>query len=421
MESLKKLEKSKNYPILISTIKEKVFKDKRILEDHYVKRWLGKRFRNIFIQEMTKDEKAIDVATQKKLIGVDERSVKEKLATRFLKEEGPDEWNLEMPEPSSVSVSKDLTLLFCPGLLSGLLPVMAFKEEFPIIEEEFGIRILQSDSHPVRSCDANSIDILNAIEKGKGLKSDATPVPKADELPTKDLIVLAYSKGMPDLLHTILKKPNIAKRIRCIVNWAGAPGGSYLANSLLGVLDGIQIGVSIPEEFGKVLHLLSPVIEIPEHIKRLAEYDIQGAVKDLNTHRRAEFLEEHSKFFRSLQIPVFNITGATTALEVPYYQLQGLLELNKYDANNDMQVIQRHSRFHSPLSVDLSVMHAHHWDMSYGQFPARLKFGSLNLDHPFPRLAALRAVLKFLGELGFLEKKRNVPVIKKKVISKKKR
>jgi hypothetical protein len=77
--------------------------------------------------------------------------------------------------------------------------------------------------------------------------------------------------------------------------------------------------------------------------------------------------------------------------------------LNKYDANNDMQVVQKHSKLSMPMATDLAMLHGHHWDVSYGPFPPRMRFGSPNLDHPFPKEAALSAMFRFAIELGLID------------------
>ena len=78
MEDLKNLEKSGKYDELISTVSGLIGSDKRALENSYIKSWLGKRWRNIFISEAAKDEDAVYTATSKKLFGgTDSRSSRE--------------------------------------------------------------------------------------------------------------------------------------------------------------------------------------------------------------------------------------------------------------------------------------------------------------------------------------------------------
>ncbi|MCB1179772.1 MAG: hypothetical protein KDK36_19500 [Leptospiraceae bacterium] len=406
MEELKQLEKSGKYDELISSINNLLKTDIKNINDPYIKSWLGKRWRNIFINESSKIEKAVETATKKKIFGKDERPPKEKVAFRYLRGDGPDEWKNEFPE-ASLKPIKNTTLIFCPGLLSGLLPVMAFKEEFPLIKEKFDINIIQSDSHPMRSCEANMADLLNAIEKGKGMNYLTEEIKEEDAIPPEgDLFVITYSKGAADLLTLLVNRPELAPRIKCVFNWAGAPGGSYLANSIYDSIKGLKLelpeGIEIPEELVNIFHVISPAITLPKQIRRLPEYDIQGALKDLTTTARGEFLEENLSKINDLNIPFFNITGSTTAMEVPYFQLQGVLELNKYDANNDMQATQKHSKIEIPMATDLALLHGHHWDLSYGPFPERMRLGSPNLDHPFPREAALSAMILFASELGFI-------------------
>ncbi|MCB1143093.1 MAG: hypothetical protein H7A24_10670 [Leptospiraceae bacterium] len=400
MEELKNLEKNGNYEELISRVRDLVKEDVRKLEDPYVKSWLGKRWRNLFITEAAKDENAVAVATEKKLFGgSDDRDPRQKVALRYLRAEGPDEWSNEYPKLDKKPI-QNTTLVFAPGLLTGLLPVMAFQDEFPLVESEFPIRILQSDSHPMRGCEANVSDLLNAIEKGRGLDAHAKHIEEGKEQPPGDIFIISYSKGTPDVLTLLSKRPDLKSRIKCIFNWAGAPGGSYLANSMYESLKDININLS--EELAKILTLISPVIELPQKVQRLPEYDIKGAILDLVTTKREEFLEENLKKIDELNIPIFNITGSTTAMEVPYFQIQGVMELNKYDANNDMQVTQRHSKVNTPIATDLAMLHGHHWDISYAPFPQRMRFGSPNLDHPFPRKAALSAMILFAQEMGFI-------------------
>jgi hypothetical protein len=402
MEELKELEKLKKYEQLIERVKSVIQSDIRNFEDPYIKLWLGKRWRNLFIQEASKDEEALKVATEKKLFGgKDNRPPKQKIASRYLRAEGPDEWELDMPQPKRKGIENS-TLIFCPGLLTGLLPVLAFQNEFPVVSESIPIRIVQSDSHPVRSCEANMSDLLNAIENGKGLNEKAEYIKTEEAIPPKDIFIISYSKGTADVLTLLSHRPDLKNRIKCIFNWAGAPGGSYLANSMYDSLKDVQLDPSLSGNIAELMRVVSPVIQLPKKILRLPEYDIKGAIYDLTTKRREEFLEQNIKKIDDLNIPIFNITASTTVTEVPYFQIQGVMELNKYDANNDMQVTQKHSKVSSPMATDLAMLHGHHWDVSYAPFPKRLRFGSPHLEHPFPRKAALIAMIDLARELALI-------------------
>ena len=158
------------------------------------------------------------------------------------------------------------------------------------------------------------------------------------------------------------------------------------------------------EQAKNVLSIVSPVVNFNKGtLRRDDEFDIKASVVDLTTTKRDQYWEDNQDFFTKLPFPIFNLTGSTTALEVPYFQIQGTLELNKYDANNDMQVTQNQAKVSVPMSTDLAMLHGHHWDCSYGPFPKSMRFGSPHLDHPFPKTAAIFAMTELAWELGFLD------------------
>jgi hypothetical protein len=401
LSEIKKLIASGEYDKAIKKIKLTVKKNKRNFKNPEIKDWCAKRWRNIFINEAVQFPEAIESARTRPIFGKDERPDKHKIATRFLKGEGHEEWNFEMPE-SQVKEIKKTTMIFCPGLLSGLFPVLAFQDTFPIIEEMFGMKIIQSNSHPMRSCEANMDDLIKAIDKGIGLDENSDSITEEDATPPKDIFIVAYSKGMPDLLYLLTKRPDLKNRIRCIFNYAGAPGGSYLANTLYDTIK--DLNFNIKEQFDMLMKIISPIIDLPGQVKRLSEYNVKAAILDLTTEIRGEFLKAHLKKIDLMNIPIFNITASTTVTEVPYFQIQGVLDLNKYDANNDMQVTQKHSKVHSPMATDLAMLHGHHWDVSYSSFKKMgLSFASNHLDHPFPKTAAMIAMVKLASELGLID------------------
>ena len=104
-----------------------------------------------------------------------------------------------------------------------------------------------------------------------------------------------------------------------------------------------------------------------------------------------------------LGIPIFNLVGSTTLLKAPSFQADGVARLNRYDSNNDMQVTAYQAALQMPMATHLALLNAHHWDLSYGKFPKSLRALSPNLDHPFPKKAALVANLLLAGELGLID------------------
>ena len=82
--------------------------------------------------------------------------------------------------------------------------------------------------------------------------------------------------------------------------------------------------------------------------------------------------------------------------------MQGTMEVNRYDSNNDMQLTQAQAKLNVPMASDLAMLRAHHWDMSYDAFPRLMRLGSPNLDHPFPKEAAVKAMIMLAIELGLI-------------------
>ena len=159
---LKDLEQQGHYVELISVLKAHMTHNKRTFADPYVKEWVGKRWRNLFIQEAVHDKHAVKVATKKLGLGKDKRSVEQKIAERFLKGEQLTEWAIAMPT-AQCTTQLDTSLIFCPGFINGILPAHAFAEEFPQLEKEFGWNIFQADAHPMRGCEANEADLLLSL------------------------------------------------------------------------------------------------------------------------------------------------------------------------------------------------------------------------------------------------------------------
>nr|HNH43857.1 hypothetical protein [Agitococcus sp.] len=313
------------------------------------------------------------------------------------------EWQLTMPSVQA-SMQIDDTLVFCPGFINGLLPAHAFSAEFPQLEEEYGWKIFQADLHPVRSCEANQADLLAAILEGKGFQSN--PGAASDQFrtpnPPDKVFLMGYSKGAPDILSTLAQHHDkLDGKVQCVVTWAGAIGGSYMADNFYELIKNADTDL-LTGRLHDFLQLLAPQITRKGSLRRLDEYDIKGAVHSLTTHARNEFYKQYHQLLDDLNIPIINITAATTALEVPTFQMADCLNLTRYDGNNDMQVTQEQAKFKIPMAAHAAMLHGHHWDISYPPFPRAIRMTSPNLDHPFPRKAAIIAIYQLLAELGLI-------------------
>jgi len=399
---LKALEKKGEYEALIKELRTMIKADKRVLTANYVKQWCGKRWRNLFISAAVEDKEAVKVASKRGLLGrKDKRPDRQKIAERFLKGDEIAEWSIEMPA-AQIARKKNVTLVFCPGFINGLLPVQAFPEEFPALVKEEGWKIIRADSHPMRGCDANNADLLRAINLGEGAAANTNLINAGKGKPPKDIILMGYSKGGPDILSLLAHHPEIRPRVRCVFTWAGAIGGAHAADAIYDMIKDMDLNMVVGQ-LNAFLKLISPAIVTEGKLRRFDEYDIKDGVRSLTTTARGDFLREHKQSIDDANIPIFCVTTATTLMEVPTFQMQDALNLNKYDANNDMQLTQAQAKLDIPMATHLAMLHGHHWDISYPPFPIGRRLGSPNLDHPFPRKAAIQAIFRFSSELGLMD------------------
>jgi len=404
MPSLRELERRGDYLGLIGEVKGRLGEDRRALADPEIKLWCARRFRNLFLAEAEREPAALAEASRAPSPGAgEERTPRQKLADRFFRNAGVSEPYVTLPAAQIGDVRRT-TLVFCPGLLNGMIPIGAFQSALPAVEARYGMRVLRVDAHPVRGCEANVEDLRATVERGLGQASDLLPITEATAIPPGDMVLLGYSKGIADALTLLVRHPEIVPRVRAIVSWAGAVSGSYIANDIYNAVKDVNMPRGrIGEPFTTILKIVAPVVRLEGAVRRLDEYDIKSALRDLTTDVRAAFMEDNRAFFEGLSIPLFNITGATTLLEVPYFQATGVIRLNQFDTDNDMQLIQAQAKLPGPLATDLAMFHAHHWDMAYDAFPDNRRLGSSNLDHPFPKTSAVGALVALLAELGIID------------------
>ncbi len=411
VSELRELDQRGDHAALIDGLRERIAADRRTLADPWVKDWCGRRWRSLFVAEAARDSDAVSVASTRVSIpgtdlsvrrGKDQRTERRRIAERFLHDPSDEDWE-ESTLPARHSGISEATLVFCPGLIGSMLPARAFKQPFATVAAEHGWRIVCAEAHPMRGCEENVDDLVAAIDRGEGLDHDCMPIQAGEASPPADVFLLCYSKGAADALTLLAHRRELASRIKAVYSWGGAIGGSYLADDIYAALERVNIPLgSVSEPLKALLRTVFPVVNLDDASVRLDEFDIKAAIRDLTTGAREQFLHEHADAIDALDVPFFSISGATSPLEVPYFQAQGAMELGRHDPHNDMQLTQEQARLAIPMSTHLATLRAHHWDMSYDPFPIRARLGSANLDHPFPRRAALTAIFDLTAELGLI-------------------
>ncbi|HQZ85035.1 MAG TPA: hypothetical protein PLB21_05320 [Actinomycetota bacterium] len=397
-----------DYDTVITLVREAMTQDPMAaLADSVINEWIGKRFRNIFITEGVSNPDTLKHSQASFPLNlIDPRSERERVAKRMISNVTDEEIALEMPKAQPVGFS-NVTLVFAPGLLTGLLPSLAFQSVWPQLINRFGVRIQVVDAHPMRSTEANVADLEDTLERGIGVSPiDASFITaEQDPVPPGDVILMGYSKGGPDILSLLIARPDLAPRVKAVIGWAGAIGGSYLANDIYEKIKGVpkfNVVEDMSADIGELMLRLAPIVQVNNINRRLDEYDIKGAIESLTTTYREKFLADNAEALANLDIPMFYFTGSTHLLEVPYYQRQGTLELLAYDKYNDMQLTQEQARPPLPTAPHLSMFHANHWDLSYDTFPWYTTLGSTKLKDPFAREPAMAAILLMMSELGLM-------------------
>lgn len=404
---LAKHEKAGDYLAVIEGVRGALGADPSAFKDPWIKGWVGRRWRDLFLQEAVKDKDAVEYASKPPLLApvplpgfLKSSNPRRAIAERFLKDAPASEWQAEMPVAQHDSI-ENTTLILCGGLLTGLLHADAhsFPVEAERLHREKGWRTLRADVHPMRSCEANEADIEAAF-RGEGL--DALMKPIEDPVPPDKVFLLGYSKGTPDILSFLLHHPEYHDQIKGVFTWGGAIGGSYTAD---GVYDQIK---NLPTEgsfeyISTLLAVISGTVLSKAGLRRFDEYDIKGAMNDLRTEVRETFNAENAEYLDSLGIPFLALTGATTPLEVPSIQFMDAVRLSSFDANNDMQLTQKQAILPIGMNAHIAMAHAHHWDIAYAPFPLAMRLAVPNLEHRWPRYAALVACWELMAELGLID------------------
>ena len=360
-----------------------------------VKAWIARRYRYLFTVECAQSPEALGLAGLG--LGVAPNSAtRQQLAARFLAGIDPHEVAGEQPDPPDPQLVGS-TVLFAPGLLTGLLPDLALGDVWPLMHARFGLRVIAADAHPMRGCQENVADLAAALTQGVGYDEaghlrgpgEATP-------PEGDVLVVAYSKGGPDTLSLLAERPELAGRIRTVVGWAPAFFGSPVADEALALqlrdprtLDRAQ----------RALAAFGPVLtggERDHFNRRIDEYDPTGAVRDLTRGERSQWWAAHRAAIAATGIPFLTVAADA-----------GLADREAEDGpdgGSDLQLRVPDTRLDLPSFVALAVVRTDHWDIAYPlRNPgARGPHTSTRAFQPFPRAAAMAALIRTLAEVGLL-------------------
>jgi hypothetical protein len=102
-----------------------------------------------------------------------------------------------------------------------------------------------------------------------------------DPVPPEDSLLIGYSKGSPDILSLLVKRPDLSPRIRGSLGWTGTIGGSFLADDIYEQLTSIKLPIStgdLTKGLTRPVLRLVPITSIQKIHRRVSEYDTIGAI-----------------------------------------------------------------------------------------------------------------------------------------------
>ena len=215
------------------------------------------------------------------------------------------------------------------------------------------------------------VDALSGIEKNARQIRDAIMAMPEETGPPR-LVLVGYSKGMPDILEAVVRYPEIRGRIAAILSAAGAVGGSALAKDA-------------EQEKAEILrHWPGAVCDKGDG----------GAVASLRPDVRSAWMAQNPlppelRYYSLVTLPTPD--RVSRIIEKTYRKLGAI------DWRNDSQVI--YSDQIIPGSTLLGFLNGDHWSIAV----------PLSRSHPtisrwwvnkndYPREAMLEAVLRFIEE-----------------------
>jgi hypothetical protein len=186
------------------------------------------------------------------------------------------------------------------------------------------------------------------------------------------IVLVGYSKGVPDALEALVTYPEIQDRIAAMVSIAGAVGGSLLANDapeLLLELVPLIPGTQCERGDGLAIHSLRPVIR----------------QRWLATHRLPD------------SIPYFSLVSFANRDRISNILVPSYNKLSVIDPRNDSQVL-----FYDQIVPDstlLGYVNVDHWAVALPLARRQPTLGSTFVDrNDFPREALLEAVVRYVEE-----------------------
>jgi len=215
------------------------------------------------------------------------------------------------------------------------------------------------------------VDALSSSAKNARQIRDAI-IEMASKDTGSDLVLIGYSKGVPDILEAVVAYPELRKRVVAVVSVAGAVGGSPLAN------DATQSQLEL------LRHWPGSNCSIGDG----------GALESLRPDRRKIWLAKHPL---PHDFPYYSLVTYPKPERISSVLKSNYKKLSQMDARNDGQLLFYDQVI--PGSTLLGYVNADHWALVVPIARSHSMLSSIFVDqNHYPREALLEALLRFVEE-----------------------
>lgn len=190
----------------------------------------------------------------------------------------------------------------------------------------------------------------------------------------RPLVLIGYSKGAPDILESLVAYPEVAERVVAVVSFAGAVGGSPLADNV--TQSRMELLTRVP--------------------RSRCDPGDGGALRSLSPEYRRQWIREHElpgniRYYSVIAFPDPE-TRISRGLKSSWRELG-----ERADARNDSQLIFYDQAL--PGSTLLAFTNADHWAMAVPVARQHDFAASTFANHnDFPREVMLEALLRYIEE-----------------------
>ena len=254
-----------------------------------------------------------------------------------------------------------LRVVFVPGFgWSCFTKWLEVEDTIPDHLRQFGYDMVTLAIDGLGSSEFNAEEIARAILSMPQGDSDA------------DLVLVGYSKGVPDMLTALVRHPEIHPRLAAVVSIGGVVGGSPLANDAT-----------------------DDLVNLMQYVPGATCAPAGGsALEDLRPDTRKAWLARHPL---PPDIPYYSLVTFPDPTQISSILRGSYDKLARIDARNDGQILF-YDQF-IPDSTLVAYLNADHWAVAV---PVARKHGVVSRllvnQNAYPREALYEALLRFLEE-----------------------